>query len=331
MRLHLAMDRVEDALFFHPARALSLCDELDRLLTREPDRVAIDHRLRAEGLGATALGLTGKVHLAAERLGDVVARATSETRMPQDVLGWLYAKYATVLIKLARHDEAEQLVATGLSRLTKKSEPVRAVMAQLILARGRIQHDRGEWEAARDSCLEAYRLAEHRIRAEGGYYSRGDITRGTALFNLVRIIEELENSPEKALAFLAEHRIEPFHNFRRDWGYAPYHEVLTVRLTGTLLAKTGRRREAITETAWAARGFVKLGMPFDALETALDLAELDTDHREVIRTMTEIANTLEISPELHALIVQGEPHRSHRERLRLRSLIALERQRLRVA
>ncbi|MEM8960935.1 MAG: hypothetical protein AAGD38_05615 [Acidobacteriota bacterium] len=305
-RLDLTMDRVEDALFDYPAAAFQwTTEQLPELFDVFPNRVTLVHRLRAEALQATAMGLTGALEEGETKLAKVLEHSRQTSEIPQDLYGWMHAKHASMLIRLDRPDDALESTDRGFEQLHKKTPAVQAVRAQLQMCVAWLTRLRRDWLNARDQYRSAYDMVNHRKRVPGGYYRRGDITKTAAFLNLVNMTAQLAPSATEQLAYLARQAIAPRHDIRSEWGFAPYHEVITSSFIGRLQMQAGTLSPAKANMEFAARGFLKLHMPIEALEAALDLAALEPSHQTVERVFRTIVRDQQLSPRLVDLIRRG--------------------------
>ena len=304
-RLHITMDRIEDALFDYPAAAFEWAQELPELFALRPARVTDVHQLRAEALEATARGLVGRLEEAEANLADVLTRAKASRAMPEDLVGWMHAKYASMLIRLDRNDEAARVIDEGHDRLVLKTPEVTTARAQLHICQALIHHSRGDWVKARAHYKIAYDMTEHRKKIQGGYYRRGDITKTSALVNFLHVTAHLEPDVKKRLAYISNELILPRHSIRADWGFAPYHEVVTAAMVGRLQMEAGETLQALPNVEYSARGFLKLRMPVEALDMVLDLAAIQPHHQTVSRVFRFVLQQKRLSPKLIELVRRG--------------------------
>ncbi|MEM8961175.1 MAG: hypothetical protein AAGD38_06845 [Acidobacteriota bacterium] len=328
LRLDRTMDRIEDRLFDYPRIALDWSQRLDPLFARRPESVTATHRIRAAALRATASSLCGALETSCADMTTIVGRARElGNDLPEDIGGWIHAKYAVMLIKLGHIDVAHEVIAAGLDSLTSKSEPVKAVTAQLYLARGRIHRHERDWQRAFDWCKKAYDLATHRRSREGGYYRRGDVTRAAAVLNLVQLAQLLSGDPQHCLRMLTEQcKFRVYRSIRSNWGFAPYHEIATTHIFGRLQAKAGNVRAAIDNLEFSARAYLRSSCPLEALETSIDLAALAPEHPSITRVIETIFRQSMLSPRL-AEYVATRKRNQIAEDSELLALIAEERRR----
>ncbi|MEM8963441.1 MAG: hypothetical protein AAGD38_18305 [Acidobacteriota bacterium] len=319
-RLHLAMDRVEDALFDYPARAVDMARQLPELFAIYPARVTAVHHLRADALETTALGLVSALDEANKTMAELLLRARQLSDLPEDLGGWLHAKYASMLIRLRRFDEAFEVIDKGLELLNLKTPEVMAARAQLEMCHGMIYQARCDWMPARRHYEIAYRLVNHRDEIKGGYYRRGDITKTAAMLNLVAVTAAEESDPVELLAFLDRAKIKARHNIRSYWGFAPYHEVATTDIIGRLQLNAKRFPEALVNLEFAARGFLRLGLRLEALDTTLYLVELEPK----LQTVDQVFRTIERDRTLSDALIQLVKDRAFVHQPELRNKVRAE-------
>ncbi|MEM8960957.1 MAG: hypothetical protein AAGD38_05725 [Acidobacteriota bacterium] len=321
-RLHRAMDRIEDTLFDFPAQALELVYQLPDVFAVHPTEVMPLHELRAKALEATATGLIGSLEDAERQMSPLLQRAQQMSDLPEDLNGWLHAKYASMLLRLERVDEAVEVIDHGFEVLNHQTPEVVAVRAQLQMCRAFRHRLADEWTMARDIYERAYKAVKHRNEIKGGYYRRGDITKVAAFLNLISVNGFVEPDPRKQLAYLAQADIKPRRGIQSSWGFAPYYQVITTENIGRLQLAIGEDSAALVNLEFAARGYLKLEMKLEALEATLHLAKLEPAHQTVERVVRVIKNDTNLSPELLALVKRGAVERHAMLRAKLFDVIA---------
>ncbi|MEM8961024.1 MAG: hypothetical protein AAGD38_06060 [Acidobacteriota bacterium] len=265
------MDKVEELLLDHPARARHWAEILPEELSHVDDT---DRQVRGYTILGATRSATADFELAEEAFTLAFTLTPSDTSFPYSA--WRHAVRARYWIHRNDQTRAEEDVETGLDLLgDSRSQPYACVRALLFLSQGRFAFDRQDWERAAFKASQAIREAKSRKRK--GVYPFGDRVRTAAAISYVSAMFEID--PARALWEMDNMNLVPQRMKRRGYVEPTRSSLVLSWAAGFFQVKIGHEKPGLANLVWATENLAEIGAVLDAARCAVDLVNVASkDH-----------------------------------------------------